>query len=87
MGRVWGYRLGVYLPLYATQNETRLAYAAVRWMTTNSHVSTAMDGFLAVMDVTPLRDTGYTSSIRLGAHFDFNGRQKSVERERECWRF
>jgi len=37
-----------------------LAYAAVRWITTNFHVSTGIDCFLAVMGVTLPRDAGYS---------------------------
>jgi hypothetical protein len=55
-------------------------------MTTNSHVSTAICRLLAVMGVTPPRDAGYNSRIRLSVRFNFSGIRMQKE-ERDCWRF
>src|SRR3984893_15709385 len=52
-------------------------------MTTNSHLSTRIDGFLAVMAVTLSRDEGYSSPFRASAYFDLCGRCKMQKDERD----
>src|ERR1700676_1955093 len=51
-------------------------------MTTNSHLSTRIDGFLAVMAVTLPRDEGYSSPFRPSAYFCLCWRGKMQKDER-----
>src|SRR6202795_4874469 len=52
-------------------------------MTTTSHISTGIEGFLAVMAVTLLCDAGYSSPFRLSAYCDLRGRYKMQKDERD----
>jgi hypothetical protein len=52
-------------------------------MTTNSHISTGIEGSLAVMAVTLQCDAGYSTPFRLSAYFDLRRRCKMHKDERD----
>src|SRR6202521_3796157 len=52
-------------------------------MTTNSHISTAIEGSLAVMAVTLPCDEGYSSLFLLSSYFELYGRCKMQKDERD----
>src|ERR1700724_713640 len=52
-------------------------------MTTTSHISTGIEGFLAVMAVTLQCDAGYSSPFQLSAYCDLCGRYKMQKDERD----